>query len=97
MYICNLVTCAAPMLTSPISIAVWCVRGAAGRVLMYLVIDSNPSHERWMNLQYILKYIICIDYSVENKIVFFLNCLFLFNVSGRWSLHLTVLYPGTWE
>ena len=53
------------MLTFPISIAVWCLRGAAGRVLMYLIIDSTPSYERWMNLQYILKflkYIICIDY-----------------------------------
>ena len=40
------------MLTSPISIAVWCSRGAAGRVLMYLIIDSTPSYKRWMNLQY---------------------------------------------
>ena len=70
------------LLTSPISIAVWCLRGAAVRVLMYLIIDGTPSYERWMNLQYILKflkYIICIefDYSVENKIIFFLNSLFL--------------------
>jgi len=97
MCICNLGTWAgsihvrgapAPiMLTSPISIAVWCLRGAAGRVLMYLIIDSTPSYERWMNLQYILKflkYIICIDYSVENKIIFFLNSLFLNSCSLKY-------------
>ena len=97
MNICNLGTWAgsihvrgapAPiMLTSPISIAVWCLRGAAGRVLMYLIIDSTPSYERWMNLQYILKflkYIICIDYSVENKIIFFLNSLFLNSCSLKY-------------
>ena len=77
------------MLTSPISIAVWCLRGAAVRVLMYLIIDSTPSYERWMNLQYILKflkYIICIefDYSVENKIIFFLNSLFLNSCSLKY-------------
>ena len=77
------------MLTSPISIAVWCLRGAAVRVLMYLIIDSTPSYERWMNLQYILKflkYIICIefDYSVENKILFFLNSLFLNSCSLKY-------------
>ena len=55
MNICNLGTWAgsihvrgapAPiMLTSPISIAVWCLRGAAVRVLMYLIIDSTQSYE----------------------------------------------------
>ena len=62
---------------------------AAVRVLMYLIIDSTPSYERWMNLQYILKflkYIICIefDYSVENKIIFFLNSLFLNSCSLKY-------------
>ena len=62
-------------------------RGGSGRVLMYLIIDSTPSYERWMNLQYILKflkYIICIDYSVENKILFFLNSLFLNSCSLKY-------------
>ena len=35
-------------------------------------------------LQYILKFIICIDYSVENKILFFLNSLFLNSCSLKY-------------
>ena len=51
--------------------------GGSGLVLMHSIIDITQSYERWMNLQYILKYIICVDYSVENKILFFLNSVFL--------------------
>jgi hypothetical protein len=64
-----------------------CVARRVGYSCTWLLRVPHLMNDRWTNnifWSFFLKYIICIDYSVANKILFFLNSLFLNSCSLKY-------------